>query len=96
LGTKTIGARCPIPISSRPASNHPAQGFQGDAARLLAIAGERNAVGFVLGLPSTGRQRAARAIHRAFARNSPTHQFRHRLWTSALHRRRGARFDRTT
>jgi len=53
LGTKTIG----VAVSN--ADRRLATGvetiqrkaFKADAARLLAIAGERNAVGFVLGLP---------------------------------------------
>ena len=63
----------PIPTAgSRPASR-PIQrkAFKADAARLLAIAGERNAVGFVLGLPINmdGSEGPRAQSTRAFARN---------------------------
>ena len=55
--------------------------FKADAARLLSIAGERNAVGFVLGLPinmdgSEGPARNRPAPFRAIFPNSP-------IWRSA-------------
>ena len=45
--------------------------FKADAARLLAISGERNAVGFVLGLPINmdGSEGPRAQSTRAFARN---------------------------
>ena len=45
--------------------------FKADAARLLAIAGERNAAGFVLGLPINmdGSEGPRAQSTRAFARN---------------------------
>ncbi len=55
--------------------------FKADAARLLAIAGERNAVGFVLGLPINmdGSEGPARAIDPRFcAQFLQTHGVRDR------------------
>src|SRR4051795_9125200 len=73
LGTKTIG----VAVSN--ADRRLATGvetvqrkaFKADAARLLAIAGERNAVGFVLGLPINmdGSEGPRAQSTRAFARN---------------------------
>src|SRR5436190_18390736 len=73
LGTKTIG----VAVSN--ADRRLATGvetiqrktFKVDAARLLAIAGERNAVGFVLGLPINmdGSEGPRAQSTRAFARN---------------------------
>jgi putative Holliday junction resolvase len=73
LGTKTIG----VAVSN--ADRRLATGvetiqrkaFKADAARLLAIAGERNAVGFVLGLPINmdGGEGPRAQSTRAFARN---------------------------
>src|SRR5438067_4726195 len=73
LGTKTIG----VAISD--ADRRHATGvetiqrtaFKADAARLLAIAAERNAVGFVLGLPINmdGSEGPRAQSTRAFARN---------------------------
>src|SRR3954465_2795379 len=73
LGTKTIG----VAVSN--ADRRLATGvetiqpkaFKAAAARLLAIAGERNAVGFVLGLPINmdGTEGPRAQSTRAFARN---------------------------
>src|SRR4051812_32053678 len=73
LGTKTIG----VAVSN--ADRRLATGvetiqrkaFKADAARLLAIAGERAAVGFVLGLPINmdGSEGPRAQSTRAFARN---------------------------
>src|SRR4030081_2283923 len=73
LGTKTIG----VAVSN--ADRRLATGvetvhrtaFTADAARLLAIAAERNAVGFVLGLPINmdGSEGPRAQSTRAFARN---------------------------
>src|SRR5579859_4117894 len=73
LGTKTIG------VAVSDADRKLATGvgtiqrkaFKADAARLLAIAGERNAVGFVLGLPINmdGSEGPRAQSTRAFARN---------------------------
>ena len=53
LGTKTIGVAVSDPDRRLAAGVETVQrkAFKADAARLLAIAAERNAVGFVLGLP---------------------------------------------
>ena len=73
LGTKTIG----VAVSN--ADRRLATGvetihrkaFKADAARLLAIAGERNVVGFILGLPINmdGSEGPRAQSTRAFARN---------------------------
>ena len=73
LGTKTIG------VAVSDADRKLATGvgtiqrkaFKTDAARLLAIASERNAVGFVLGLPINmdGSEGPRAQSTRAFARN---------------------------
>ena len=73
LGTKTIG----VAVSN--ADRRLATGvetihrtaFKADAARLMALAGERNAVGFVLGLPINmdGSEGPRAQSTRAFARN---------------------------
>jgi len=73
LGTKTIG----VAVSN--ADRRLATGvetiqrkaFKADAARLLALAGERSAVGFVLGLPINmdGSEGPRAQSTRAFARN---------------------------
>jgi putative transcription antitermination factor YqgF len=61
-------------IRSRPEAGHRRKAFTADAARLLAIGRERNAVGFVLGLPinmdaSEGpRAQSTRAFARNFSR----------------------------
>jgi len=73
LGTKTIG------VASSDPDRRLATGvetiarktFTSDAARLLALAGERRAVGFVLGLPINmdGSEGPRAQSARAFARN---------------------------
>src|SRR5437763_11600317 len=73
LGTKTIGVAVSDPDRRLATGVETLQrkAFKADAARLLAVAGERNAVGFVLGLPinmdSSEGPRAQST--RAFARN---------------------------
>jgi len=73
LGSKTIGVAASDPDRRLAAGVETVQrkAFKADAARLLAIAAERNAVGFVLGLPinmdSSEGPRAQST--RAFARN---------------------------
>jgi putative Holliday junction resolvase len=73
LGTKTIGVAVSDPDRRLATGVETVQrkAFKADAARLLAIAAERNAVGFVLGLPinmdSSEGPRAQST--RAFARN---------------------------
>src|SRR3981081_2191600 len=71
--------RAPIPSAGSAPADQPPTGvatiqrkaFKADAARLLAIASERNAVGFVLGLPiNMDASEGPRAQStRAFARN---------------------------
>ena len=76
LGTKTIGVAVSDPDRRLATGVETIQrkAFKADAARLLAIAGERNAVGFVLGLPinmdaSEGpRAQSTRAFARNFAK----------------------------
>src|ERR1700721_43842 len=76
LGTKTIGVAVSDPDRKLATGVETIQrkAFKADAARLLAIAGERNAVGFVLGLPvnmdaSEGpRAQSTRAFARNFSR----------------------------
>ena len=73
LGTKTIGVAVSDPDRKLATGVEIIQrkAFKADAARLLAIAGERNAVGFVLGLPiNMDASEGPRAQStRAFARN---------------------------
>jgi putative holliday junction resolvase len=73
LGTKTIGVAVSDPDRrlATGVTTIPRKAFKSDAARLLAIAAERAAAGFVLGLPinmdgSEGRRAQST---RAFARN---------------------------
>src|SRR5438477_8663509 len=96
LGTKTIG------VAVSDADRRLATGvetiqrtaFKADAARVLAIAAERNAVGFVLGLPinmdgSEGpRAQSTRAFARNFARltDLPIGLWDERLSTAAVER----------
>src|ERR1700746_3271831 len=73
LGTKTIGVAVSAP-DRRLATGVETirrKAFKADAARLLAIATERNAVGFVLGLPINmdGSEGPRPQPPRAFARN---------------------------
>jgi putative Holliday junction resolvase len=76
LGTKTIGVassdpdrRLAIPVETIRRRN-----FTTDAERLLALASERNVVGFVLGLPINmdGSEGPRAQSTRAFARNLAT------------------------
>jgi putative Holliday junction resolvase len=73
LGTKTIGVAVSDPDRRLATGVETIQrtAFKADAARLLAIARERNAVGFVLGLPiNMDASEGPRAQStRAFARN---------------------------
>ena len=73
LGTKTIGVAVSDPDRKLAAGVETIQrkAFKLDAARLLAIAAERNAVGFVLGLPINmdGSEGPRAQSTRAFARN---------------------------
>jgi putative Holliday junction resolvase len=76
LGTKTIGVAVSDPDRKLATGVETIQrkAFKSDAARLVAIATERNAVGFVLGLPvnmdaSEGpRAQSTRAFARNFSR----------------------------
>src|SRR3954454_6428400 len=76
LGTKTIGVAVSDPDRRVAAGLETIsrEAFKVDAARLLAIAGQRSAVGFVLGLPvnmdsSEGpRAQSTRAFARNFSR----------------------------
>jgi putative holliday junction resolvase len=79
LGTKTIGVAASDPdrrLATGVETLH-RKAFKADAARLIAIAAERNAAGFVLGLPinmdgSEGpRAQSTRAFARNFARLTP-------------------------
>ena len=73
LGTKTIG----VAVSDADrrlatgVENIQRTAFKADAARVLAVAAERNAVGFVLGLPINmdGSEGPRAQSTRAFARN---------------------------
>src|SRR6201996_8831239 len=73
LGTKTIGVAVSDPDRKLATGVETIQrkAFKADAARLLAIAGERNASGFVLGLPINmdGSEGPRAQSTRAFARN---------------------------
>jgi putative Holliday junction resolvase len=73
LGTKTIGVAVSDPDRrlATGVETVKRRAFRADAARLLAIAGERNAVGLVLGLPvNMDASEGPRAQStRAFARN---------------------------
>ncbi|MHC2438464.1 Holliday junction resolvase RuvX [Bradyrhizobium sp. USDA 4451] len=73
LGTKTIGVAVSDPDRRLATGVETIQRkqFKVDAARLLAIAAERNAVGFVLGLPINmdGSEGPRAQSTRAFARN---------------------------
>src|SRR5256885_14509019 len=73
LGTKTIGVAVSDPdrrLATGVETIH-RKAFKADAARLLSISGERNAVGFVLGLPINmdGSEGPRAQSTRAFARN---------------------------
>lgn len=73
LGTKTIGVAVSDPDRRLATGVETIRRttFTADAARLLAIAGERRAVGFVLGLPINmdGSEGPRAQSTRAFARN---------------------------
>jgi putative pre-16S rRNA nuclease len=73
LGTKTIGVASSDPDRKLAAGVETVArtNFTADARRLLALAAERNAVGFVLGLPINmdGSEGARAQSTRAFARN---------------------------
>src|SRR5471032_8773 len=96
LGTKTIGVAVSDPDRRLATGVETIQrkAFKSDAARLLAIARERSAVGFVLGLPinmdgSEGpRAQSTRAFARNFARLTtlPIGLWDERLSTSAVER----------
>jgi putative Holliday junction resolvase len=78
LGTQTIGVAVSDPDRRLATGVETIQrkAFKADAARLLAIASERNAVGFVLGLPinmdaSEGlRAQSTRAFDRNFSKST--------------------------
>ena len=73
LGTKTIGVATSDPERKLAAGVETVarKTFTADAKRLLALAAERNAVGFVLGLPVNmdGSEGTRAQSTRAFARN---------------------------
>jgi putative Holliday junction resolvase len=73
LGTKTIGVASSDPDRRLAAGVETVRrkAFRADAARLLVIAGERKAVGFVLGLPINmdGSEGPRAQSTRTFARN---------------------------
>ena len=73
LGTKTIGVAASDPERRMAAGVETIarRTFRADAARVLALAGERNAAGFVLGLPLNmdGSEGPRAQSARAFARN---------------------------
>src|ERR1700761_7709021 len=73
LGTKTIGVAVSDPDRRLATAVETIQrkAFRADAARLVAIASERNVVGFVLGLPINmdGSEGPRAQSTRAFARN---------------------------
>ncbi len=73
LGTKTIGVAASDPDRrlATAVETVARKAFQADAARLLVLAAERSAAGFVLGLPINmdGSEGARAQSTRAFARN---------------------------
>ncbi len=73
LGTKTIGVAVSDPDRRLATGVETIQrkAFKADAARVLALTGERSAVGFVLGLPINmdGSEGPRAQSTRAFARN---------------------------
>src|SRR6266508_3782081 len=77
LGTKTIGVAVSDPDRRLATGVETIQRktFKADAARLLSISGERNAVGFVLGLPINMDGSEERCAHsnRAFGNNFANH-----------------------
>ena len=96
LGTKTIGVATSDPDRkiATAVETIARTAFTADARRLLALAGERNAVGFVLGLPinmdgSEGpRAQSTRAFARNFAKltDLPIALWDERLSTAAVER----------
>src|SRR5690349_18440407 len=96
LGTKTIGVATSDPDRrlATGVETIARKNFKSDAARLLALAAERQAVGFVLGLPinmdgSEGpRAQSARAFARNLARliELPIALWDERLSTAAVER----------
>src|SRR5438094_2080470 len=96
LGTKTIGVAVSDPDRRLATGVETIQrkAFKADAARLLAISGERNAVGFVLGLPINmdggegPRAQSTRAFARNFAQRTdvPIALWDERLSTAAVER----------
>src|SRR5579872_5548433 len=96
LGTKTIGVAVSDPDRRLATGVETLKrtAFKADAARLLAIAGERAAVGFVLGLPINmdGSEGPRAQSTRAFARNfsqmtaCPIALWDERLSTAAVER----------
>jgi len=96
LGTKTIGVAVSDPDRRLATGVETIQrkAFKADAARLLALASERNATGFVLGLPINmdGSEGPRAQSTRAFARNLagltalPIGLWDERLSTSAVER----------
>jgi putative Holliday junction resolvase len=73
LGTKTIGVAASDPdrVLAAGVETIARKAFQADAARLLSLAAERHAVGFILGLPLNmdGSEGPRAQSTRAFARN---------------------------
>jgi len=96
LGTKTIGVASSDPDRKLAAGVETVArtNFTADARRLLALAAERNAIGFVLGLPinmdgSEGpRAQSTRAFARNFAKLTalPIALWDERLSTAAVER----------
>jgi putative holliday junction resolvase len=96
LGTKTIGVATSDPDRrlATPVETVRRTNFTADAKRLLALASERSAVGFVLGLPINmdGSEGPRAQSTRAFARNFATRTelpialWDERLSTSAVER----------
>jgi putative Holliday junction resolvase len=96
LGTKTIGVAVSDPDRrlATPVTTVLRQRFNADAERLLALARERHAVGFVLGLPINmdgtegPRAQSTRAFARNFARLTelPIALWDERLSTAAVER----------
>jgi putative Holliday junction resolvase len=96
LGTKTIGVAVSDPDRKLATGVETVarRNFTADAARLMALAGERSAAGFVLGLPINmdgtegPRAQSTRAFARNFARLSelPIGLWDERLSTAAVER----------
>lgn len=96
LGTKTVGVACSDPDRkiATGVETVARRNFTTDAARIFALAGERRAVGFVLGLPlnmdgSEGpRAQSTRSFARNFAKltDLPIALWDERLSTAAVER----------